>query len=121
MSDEDRPPGREKASSWKLFSTHYDAESGVQLTIDKGGCTYSPRIRFEHKKNGTFSSYGRVTPDFKENLDEFHPLRAIVDGLLRIIDEAEPALRAEAKKDQEAFLKRRDRSSSAKKKIPTKR
>lgn len=106
MSIGDKSPRREKPSTWRQFATYFDPESGLQLTIDKGGSTFSPRIRFEHKKNGTISSYGRITPDFESNLDEFHPLRSLAEGLERLVERAEKDLVAEAKRDQEAFLKR---------------
>jgi hypothetical protein len=110
MSEQEKEAAVERKSVWQRLAESVDEESGLQLIWDKGGTTFSPTINFKFKRRGEaiISRHGRITPDFKSDLDQFDPIMLLRAALERIhTPENVAILREAAKKDQAAYLARK--------------
>ncbi len=96
-----------KQTPWVPFKKYRDEESGVEVAFDKNSSRFSPSINFKHPTGDYVSRHGRITPDFND-LDSFDPLGYIIDALTRLRDRVKAELGAEAQKDKDAFLARKE-------------
>lgn len=115
MSDAERSGGHENQNrhyDWKEFGSYRDDRSGIQLIMRKGGGTFCPRIGFIHTKTGEFTSFGRITPDYNKDLSAVEAIDYIIEGLQRLRDQVNPAVRTQMLEDQRAFKERKAKQSN---------
>lgn len=105
---------RKEGNPWRPFKSYVDEQTGIQVTFGKSGSTFSPAINFKHLKEEYYTRHGRVSPDFNHPIDEFRPLRDIIEALQRIEVQADIDCQLAAQIDKDNFFKRKARRESKK-------
>lgn len=102
-----RPERTEDSDThWKRFKDYHHKESGVHISFDKSGSTYSPSIGFEHSRGGYITRHGRIMPNFQHDIADFKPIRFIIEALTALEEEINKDLREESAKDKARYLQR---------------
>jgi len=102
-----RPERTEDSEThWKRFKDYHHKESGVHISFDKSGSTYSPSIGFEHSRGGYITRHGRIMPNFQHDIADFNPIRFIIEALTALEGDINRDLREESAKDKARYLQR---------------
>lgn len=88
-------------TDWKDFKNYRDNETGLQVRVqvsDTDAPMFSPRIGFTHAKTGDFTPFGRIVPPYhRGNMNNMTHLRRYAEALLRLCDQVDADIMAEAK------------------------